>query len=89
MEEYLDIILNIIDKFFIISGKDPGMTMIILAGIFYFTDKFTKHFNKEKYKNYTLKETLNHPRELFGLVLMGVLLILGLTIVTIKVINHS
>ena len=53
MEEYLDTILNTIDKFFIISGKDPGMTMIILAGIFYFTDKFTKHFNKEKYKNYT------------------------------------
>ena len=50
-----DAIIKGIDRFFITSGKDPGMAMIILAGVFYFLDKITKHFNKEKYKNYTLK----------------------------------
>jgi len=82
-----DAIVKGIDKFFLISGNDPGMAMIILACIFYFLDKITKHFNKEKYKNYTLKETLNHPRELFGLVLMGVLFLTGLIIITVKIVS--
>ena len=82
-----DAVIKGIDKFFLISGKDPGMAMIILAGLFYFLDKITKHFNKEKYKNYTLRETLNHPREMFGLVLMGVLFITGLIIITVKIVS--
>ena len=82
-----DAIMKGIDSFFLISKRDPGMAMVILACIFYFLDKITKHFNKDKYKNYTLKEMLYHPREIFGMVLMGTLFLAGIIIITVKVIR--
>lgn len=73
-----DLALNVISDFMRFSKINPGMALIILVCIMYFGDKLMRHFSKGKHNNYTLKETLDHPREIFGIFIMLILFIVGI-----------
>ena len=73
-------IQNIFNAFLAFTSDSPGMALIILVSFLYYGEKITRHFSKGTYKDYSLKDTFNHPREAFGLILMGVLFIIGVIV---------
>lgn len=80
-------IQNIFNNFLAFTSESPGMALIILVSFLYYGEKIARHFNNNKYKDYSLIDTLNHPREAFGLILMGVLFIVGVVVFLFRLVK--